>query len=273
MSPTAEDCTPEVAALLAAAAAHDLPTLKALLKTTPAQSQHPITLTTPLHAAVGASAEAEEAVRMLLAEGAIWNDLDAAGETPACVAWRTGASGCYELLVAAGVRAELLMARMSEWGMLDSDSEPENEFEEEEEAEDADEEDATPAPAGEWEDVTAAQYLGSALEYDGDKLVDADANGVMMAWETGVMQASVAALLPADAPAPSVLNVGFGMGIVDAAFQARLGASGARHVIVEAHPDVLAKMRADGWMDRPGVRVLAGRWQDVSGRRGGLTAG
>ena len=35
------------------------------------------------------------------------------------------------------------------------------------------------------------------------------------------------------------------------------------HTIVEAHQDVLERMRQRGWMDRPGVRVLAGRWQDV----------
>jgi protein arginine N-methyltransferase 2 len=37
----------------------------------------------------------------------------------------------------------------------------------------------------------------------------------------------------------------------------------AEHVIVEAHPDVLAHMEAAGWMDKPGVTVLRGKWQDV----------
>ena len=35
------------------------------------------------------------------------------------------------------------------------------------------------------------------------------------------------------------------------------------HTIVEAHPDVLARMRQDGWYDRPGVAVVEGRWQEV----------
>ena len=57
-----------------------------------------------------------------------------------------------------------------------------------------------------------------------------------------------------------MLNIGFGMGIVDGALQRR---SPGRHVIVEAHPVVHAKMMADGWADKPGVVVVFGRWQDV----------
>lgn len=34
------------------------------------------------------------------------------------------------------------------------------------------------------------------------------------------------------------------------------------HVIIEAHPDVLAFMRAKGWYGKKGVKVLEGRWQD-----------
>jgi protein arginine N-methyltransferase 2 len=35
------------------------------------------------------------------------------------------------------------------------------------------------------------------------------------------------------------------------------------HTIVEAHPDVYARMLAQGWDKRPGVRIVFGRWQDV----------
>jgi len=35
------------------------------------------------------------------------------------------------------------------------------------------------------------------------------------------------------------------------------------HTIIEAHPQVYAKMLADGWDKKPGVRILFGRWQDV----------
>ena len=50
------------------------------------------------------------------------------------------------------------------------------------------------------------------------------------------------------------------MGIIDRAIQSHAPAG---HVIVEAHPMVHAKMLADGWGDRPNVRCLLGRWQDV----------
>ena len=36
----------------------------------------------------------------------------------------------------------------------------------------------------------------------------------------------------------------------------------AEHVIIEGHPTCLGWMRHKGWYDRPGVRVLEGRWQD-----------
>lgn len=267
--------------LLSAAAAHDVPQLKELLKKTSAQTQDPDTLDTPLHAAVASLsaqspakgedvAAAEEAVRELLQAGAIWNDLNAAGNTPACIARRAGpaGAGCYELLVQAGVRAEVLLSRLQGWGVLDSDGDDDGDDEPNEKERGADDGIAAPEDA----DVTSAAFLASQLRYGADtSLLDADANGVMMAWERGIMERSVAELLPdtpADSPdartAKRVLNVGFGLGIVDGEFQARIGgARGGTHVIVEAHPDVLRKMDADGWPARSGVTVLRGRWQDV----------
>jgi protein arginine N-methyltransferase 2 len=57
-----------------------------------------------------------------------------------------------------------------------------------------------------------------------------------------------------------VLNVGFGLGIIDEAIQRRGPRS---HTIVEAHPDVYQHMLRQGWGERAGVRVVFGRWQDV----------
>jgi protein arginine N-methyltransferase 2 len=61
-----------------------------------------------------------------------------------------------------------------------------------------------------------------------------------------------------------VLNVGFGLGIIDSYFQA-LPVPPSRHVIIEPHPDVLKYMRERGWYDRKGVVVLEGKWQDFVG--------
>lgn len=58
-----------------------------------------------------------------------------------------------------------------------------------------------------------------------------------------------------------VLNVGFGLGIIDTMFQS-LSTPPALHVIIEAHPDVQAHMREQGWYDKKGVKILEGKWQD-----------
>ena len=75
-----------------------------------------------------------------------------------------------------------------------------------------------------------------------------------------------------------VLNVGFGLGIVrghvrsprpcltfikiDTMFQS-VSKPPSLHVIVEAHPDVLAHMEEKGWHEKAGVKILKGKWQDV----------
>ena len=65
---------------------------------------------------------------------------------------------------------------------------------------------------------------------------------------------------PEGPPGRRVLNVGFGMGIIDSAL-ARRGPG--HHTIIEAHPAVYAKMVEAGWTTRPNVTVAFGRWQDV----------
>lgn len=57
-----------------------------------------------------------------------------------------------------------------------------------------------------------------------------------------------------------VLNVGFGMGIIDGYLQE---CSPTQHIIIEAHPEVYNRMRQTGWLEKPNVRVCFGKWQDV----------
>lgn len=57
-----------------------------------------------------------------------------------------------------------------------------------------------------------------------------------------------------------VLNVGFGMGLVDTAIQQY---SPVTHTIVEAHPVVYKRMLQSGWDKRENVKIIFGRWQDV----------
>jgi hypothetical protein len=57
----------------------------------------------------------------------------------------------------------------------------------------------------------------------------------------------------------SVLNIGFGMGIIDGALQRR---SPGHHTIIEAHPAVYQQMISDGWHLKPNVTIVFGKWQD-----------
>ena len=107
-------------------------------------------------------------------------------------------------------------------------------------------------------DVNGSSYLRSHLTFQHDRLLDEDRNGVMMAWETGIMKRSAQSLVPTTGL--RVLNVGHGMGIIDDFFQAK---SPASHHIIEAHPAVLEKMRHDGWLNKANVTIHADRWQDV----------
>ncbi|PTB79530.1 arginine N-methyltransferase 2 [Trichoderma longibrachiatum ATCC 18648] len=233
----------------------------------------------------GCVEEAREVVQALFFSGAIWNDVDANNETPGCVAYRLGRKTLYNMCVDAGVRAEILFALMDGYEELSSGED------EDEDDEAVEQEDAAAAEAGEDKEeetakdpettafvppeidekpVTSKEYLESDLTYDANKLLDADLNGVMMSWETDIMRRSVAALLPESPPGKRVLNVGFGMGIIDGMF-ADLKPS--RHHIIEAHPDVLAHIDSPGcafgraWEqsapEEGEYRVCRGRWQDV----------
>lgn len=227
--------------------------------------------------------DALKTVKFLLENGAIWNDLDDNNETPGCLAYRLGLKKVYEAIVEAGVRAELLLGRMDEFEMLmggdDDDDEEDDEIEEiegfeviEQPAEDGDEapelvqaDGTIPVVVAVDEhgqetkvDVNSEDYLASQLTFKGDRLLDDDKNGVMMSWETDIMQQTVDQLVHEEGS--RVLNVGHGMAIIDGIFQTKK--PGVHHII-EAHPDVLKRMREDGWYDKPGVKVHEGRWQDV----------
>ena len=312
-----------VQSILLHASNHDLEALKPLLRIPGnASVQDPETGFTPLHAAIAACGpapqstapstlseepqnpgDAEEAnrpeevdiqkaadvVKELFLSGAIWNDLDAGGETPGCLAWRLGRRELYALVVDAGVRAEILFGLMGGYEELESGADDE---EEEVEGEGGGEkvlETEEPVvqngsttnghsgpeaeSGGEAEpprDVNSEDYLKSTLQFEDGKLLDEDANGVMMAWETDIMRRSVDLLLLDNKPGARILNVGFGMGIIDRMFHAT---SPLSHHIIEAHPAVLAKIAEDGsdfghaWehsAPEGGKYVIhPGRWQEV----------
>lgn len=296
----------DVQEILLAASQHDTSRMRQLIRAyektgNPANVKDPETGYTPLHAAISACEpdadkpkeaptvnglgngvvgvpeeessnmleSGRDMVKFLLQEGAIWNDLDINDETPGCIARRMGLEELYQLMVDAGVRAELLLNRLDEYEPLQDEDEsvdgdntqPEDALvqaaiEQSENQEGSAQDVATEAT--QQPDVTSSRYLQSNLRFNATNLLDQDQNGVMMSWESDIMEKSAKALLPE--PGLRVLNIGHGMGIVDGIFQSLQPSA---HHIVEAHPEVVEEMKRKGWHEKPGVVIHQGKWQDI----------
>jgi type IV protein arginine methyltransferase len=237
--------------ILSTAARLDLPAIKVQLKndSTGANVRDPTTGMTPLHAAIGNGTQENETkvVNMavyLLQNGAIWNDLNNDNDTPGCVALKEGLQKVYDVMVEAGVRAELLFGKLGDLGLGGNDAEDDQE---------------TREPAVET-DVSKDNYayLKSELRFHDGILLDSSDNAVMMDWETTIMKRHAETLLPGEGL--RAMNIGHGLGIVDTAIQSH---SPSEHHIIEAHPQVLARLRQNGWYEKRGVHIHEGRWQDV----------
>ncbi|EOA84945.1 Arginine N-methyltransferase 2 [Exserohilum turcicum] len=276
--------------ILLAAANHDTESLRNLLRNSSANVQDSETGFTPLHAAIAAcepdndnakqenvqsngdaanaSAESEDVdsavktVKFLFENGAIWNDLDSNGETPGCIAHRLGLRELYDLCVDAGVRAEMLLSRLEQYQSLGDDDSDDDDDEEEIEVGQVEESvetlDLNQGDKNGDESTENPNYLASKLTFDRDRLLDGSGNGVMMEWETTLMRKSAELLAPQEGL--RILNVGHGMGIVDGIFQEKKPKA---HHIIEAHPDVVKRMKEQGWHEKPGVVIHEGRWQDI----------
>ncbi|KAH7392614.1 S-adenosyl-L-methionine-dependent methyltransferase [Pyrenochaeta sp. MPI-SDFR-AT-0127] len=269
--------------IISAAERHDVPALKILLKEGSANVQDPTATvaTSPLHAAITSCGKVEEGkeagddavqtIELLLQNGAIWNDLNKEDETPGCIALRLGQKKIYDVMVDAGVRAEMLFAKMAALGLGD-DAEDEEEEEEDESTEEqpaAKKQKISEEEAKVIQEVVEEQvlddvsldnraYLKSQLRYKPGILLDESDNAVMMDWETQIMQRHAETLIPK--PGLRTMNVGHGMGIVDTAI---LTHDPSEHHIIEAHPQVHQRLREQGWYDKPNVKIHEGRWQDI----------
>lgn len=320
--------------ILLAASSHDLESLRKLLRAGSANVQDSDTGFTPLHSAIAACAPssppsssrieidhdnrpdkisgrelerrnsssniqdaASRTVRLLLENGAIWNDVDANNETPGCLARRLGLDDLYGIMVDAGVRAEMLLNRLDEYQMLgdldDKEEEGEVEGEQEEEREEKSEKEDRKSEEGKVQEGRAegerqvlaplpshddhndypnlTTYLASPLSIQPTRILDPSRNGIMMSWETPLMECSAARLAPR--PGLRILNIGHGMGIIDSFFQKT---SPSAHHIIEAHPSILAHMRNNNdnnnnnnnnkpppWSSSPTITIHEGKWQDV----------
>lgn len=296
----------ETQQILLAASQHDIRQLRALLRTGSASAQDPETGFTALHSAIAACESltsqtlencqvnghganglfdgtdrdeghgtkddeiesTSKTVKLLLENGAIWNDVDQKNETPGCLALRLGLMELYNIMVDAGVRAEMLLNRLDEYEKLADGSD--------EEEEDGVKENSTgdcvignaTEPDGQAQETgsephtgvepNSEDYLRSNLRFQNGSILDESRNGVMMSWETAIMKRTADLLV--TRAGLRVLNIGHGMGIIDEFFHEK---SPCTHHIVEAHPDVLAQMRRDGWYEKPNIIIHEGKWQDV----------
>lgn len=302
---TTQEADPDIQVqlILLAASNHNVESLRTLLRNGSASVQDPESGFTPLHAAIaacesspdhavnngkgqngnvsgvadgegssstaGSDVEAAvKTVRLLLQNGAIWNDVDGNDETPGCLALRLGLKELYEIMVDAGVRAEMLLNRLDEYEQLaGNDDEEEDEGQVSDEGNKEDGQADTPNESQQQNlndnredrpEINNEDYLQSSLRFQDGRILDSAGNGVMMAWETDLMSRSADHLLPRAGL--RVLNIGHGMGIIDTFFEEK---GPSAHHIIEAHTGVLERMRKDGWYDRQHVSIHEGRWQDV----------
>lgn len=179
--------------------------------------------------------------QQLLDQGAPWNAVDRQGQCAGNFATDSEHWDVVNLLVEWGTRSELILGELQR-------SQPGASI-------------LTPSPTTvQEESSTKPDYLHHKLRYndDGTALLDQDDDAVMMEWERPLMQAHAQILMEAGS---RVLNVGFGMGIIDGILQDQH--SPTLHIIIEAHPDVYKKMLADKWDQKPNVKICHGKWQDV----------
>ncbi|KAH9985980.1 S-adenosyl-L-methionine-dependent methyltransferase [Russula compacta] len=224
-----------------------------------------------LHAA--ASVEDAELVKNLLRRGAVWNSADNSGSTAGDIALSQNDEESYQAIRDAGIRSglfpfsfsvtllnvplniELILQLLASRG--------------------AEADGLVLKEEGHTALNSTDKFLSSRLIYTTDAhgqdiciLQSGDTEiGVMMGWEHGIMQQTVHRMCDGHPNAETglrVLNIGFGLGIIDSYFQA-LPVPPLTHVIIEPHPDVLRYMREQGWYDKKGVTVLEGRWQDFVG--------
>ncbi|KAG2173436.1 hypothetical protein INT44_008788 [Umbelopsis vinacea] len=183
---------------------------------------------TPLHFA--AEHGKTDIVQWLLSERHPYNLVDLNEVTAGELALQNGHTDIYEILVAEGSRAELIIRALQAHFASDEEK----------------------------NQVVNEEYLSQKLHYSDNKLMDENDDAVMMGWEAPLMVEHAKVMCPKEGL--DVLNVGFGLGLIDTELQKY---KPRHHFIIEAHPDVYAHMKELGWDKKAGVTILFGRWQDV----------
>ena len=283
-----EDAPINIAAVFAAAAAGDAAALTAALAApsgpganAAASYQDPATGRSPLFAA--AEADSVECVAVLLEAGAPWNATDRRGRCAGDAAVAKGCSDAAGALLEAGVRAELVLGALSEASAAateatsSSSSLPAAEegrpylaqratFHASASASDGNaatllSDEQGRAVMMEWE-AGIMKATAHAVAKGARRNGDGSGGGVGASFLFFVFLFSrsrsiffffffsdakkLKNLFPFKKK-KTVLNIGHGLGLVDAAIREY---NPRKHVICEPHPDVLARMRETGWLNK-----------------------
>ncbi|KPV75103.1 uncharacterized protein RHOBADRAFT_53135 [Rhodotorula graminis WP1] len=252
---------------------------------------------TALHAA--AHTGSVDHIKLLLRKGnAVWSIPDNLGCTAGDIAFSMNNTDAYEELLAEGIRSEMLRAVLEAAHSSSGESDAASDAADDADmtALDASRPDVEAGASAASDSTTAAgavaqlstasdnaTFLASRLTFTHDSrgqpiALDAEGNGVMMGWESGIMHQTARRMCePAwgdrrdkswaelhseeegDREKLRVMNVGFGLGIIDTYLQEY---HPTQHLVIEPHPDVLAFARENGWYDKPGVRFYEGTWKD-----------
>lgn len=169
----------------------------------------PQTLLTPLMMA--AESGNAECVVALLQAGAPWNAQDKDG----CCAGEYASGEVLHILLDWAVQAELILGTIAH---AERKKRPEESR------------------------TSNLHYLQSSLRFEEGRIIDADGEAVMMGWEKPLMERHADVLFEISEgrtdcsdTGKDVLNIGFGLGIIDEEIQKRNPKS---HTIIEAHPDM-----------------------------------
>lgn len=104
------------------------------------------------------------------------------------------------------------------------------------------------------------QVRENKFTYKDDKLVNDIGQSVMMGWERPLMK-RVSEILTFNKG--DVLNIGFGMGIIDGYIRDENPNS---HTVIEYHPDVIYYIKENGWENK--ANFIYSKWQDQIGKIG-----
>jgi len=80
---------------------------------------------------------------------------------------------------------------------------------------------------------------------------------VMMGWEKPLMEEQGKIICSNGG---DILNIGYGMGLIDTVIETQKINS---HWIIEAHPGIQKIMLQQGWLKKPHVKSLFGKWQNI----------